>query len=107
MTEVKFFGQQGLITGFEISGHCTFDADDFDGKLICSSVSSAGYMAANTILEIVGARAVVDIDDDNGFMSVKLKTKLDESQVTLKGLLLHLSELAKQYRKYLKVYSEV
>lgn len=107
MTKVKFFGQNGVITGFEMSGHCTANSDDFEGKLLCSAVSSAGYMTVNTLTETVGAEAEVDVSDDDGYMSLKLKTKLDESQVTLKGFLLHLSELAKQYRKYLKVYSEV
>ena len=107
MTEVKFFGQENKITGYEISGHSTKNCDDFDGKLVCSSISSAAYLTANTLLEVIGAEVDVEIDDGDGFMSVKLKTKLDESQITMKGLLIHLSQLAKQYRKYLKVYSEV
>lgn len=106
MTEVKFFGQDP-IKGFEISGHCTADANDLNGKLICSSVSSAAYLTSNTLTEVVGAEAEIEVDDESGYMSVKLKSKFQESQVTLKGLEIHLKQLAKQYRNHLKVYSEV
>ena len=105
MTEIRFYAQNLLLSGFEITGHSTSSADDIDGKLVCSAVSSAAYMAANTISEIIGASAEIEVND--GYMSVKLTSKLDESQIVLKGLLLHSNELAKQYRNYLKVYSEV
>lgn len=105
MTEIKFYKQGATITGFVITGHSTSSADDFEGKLVCSAVSSAAYMAANTLLEIVKAKAFTEVKD--GYMRVELSTKLEESQTILQGFLLHSNELAKQYRNYLKVYSEV
>ncbi len=105
MTEIKFYKQGGLITGFEITGHSTSSVNDFEGKLVCSAVSSAAYMAANTLLDVIKAEAVTDVND--GYMLVKLSSKLEESQITLNGFLIHSNELAKQYRNYLKVYSEV
>ena len=105
MTEIKFYKQDVLITGFEITGHSTSSVDDFDGKLVCSAVSSAAYLVANTLGEIIKAKLITDVKD--GYMLVKLSSKLEESQVTLNGFLLHSNELAKQYRNYLKVYSEV
>ena len=106
MTEVKFFGQD-LISGFTISGHSTSDEDDFPGKIVCASISSAAYLTANTLIEVVRADVEAEVDDETGFMSVNLKSKFQESQVTLTGLKIHLEQLAKQYRNHLKVYSEV
>lgn len=105
MTEIRFFGSDGCITGYEISGHSTSSAKDIDGKIVCSAVSSAAYMAANTISEIVGAELDAKVSD--GYMRIKLKSMISESQITLKGFLLHARELATDYRNYVKVYSEV
>ncbi|MBE6798774.1 MAG: ribosomal-processing cysteine protease Prp [Ruminococcaceae bacterium] len=106
MTEVKFFGQDPIV-GFSISGHSTCDEDDMFGKIICSSISSAAYLTANTLIEVVKAEVDTEIDEETGFMSVNLKSMFQESQVTLMGLKIHLEQLAKQYRNHLKVYSEV
>lgn len=105
MTTAEFLRKDGLIVSFLVKGHSTSDESDQNGKLICSAVSSAVIMAANTITDIIGADADVSVDDAE--LSLKLKSKFSESQDVLNGLLLHLKELQKQYRKHLKVYSEV
>lgn len=105
MTSVKFYLQEGLLSGFDVSGHSTSSVDDETGKIVCSAVSSASYLVANTISEIIGAE--IDAQVSDGHMSVKLKGQLSECQDLLKGFKLHMQELAKQYHNYLKVYSEV
>lgn len=105
MTEIKFYGKKGLITGYEISGHSTVSKHDTAGKIVCSAVSSAAYMAANTLSEIIGAEMEAEVSD--GYMSITVKSKISESQVILIGFLLHARELATDYRNYVKVYSEV
>ena len=105
MTEIRFFGSDGVISGYEISGHSTSSARDTEGKTVCAAVSSAAYMTANTLSEIVGADLKAEVSD--GYMGVILKSKVSESQITLKGFLLHASELAKDYCNYVKVYSQV
>ena len=105
MTSVKFSVTNGKLTGFEISGHSSSSYKDEAGKIICSAVSSAAYMAANTLTEIIGAK--VDAQVEDGYMRVTLDDKIDESQVVLKGLRLHLNELSAQYCKHIKVNPEV
>ena len=105
MTEIRFFKENGLIVGFEVSGHSTVSANDIEGKIVCSAVSSAAYLTANTLSEIVKAEIQSDVHD--GYMEIKLKSKISQSQVTLEGFYLHASELANQYRNHVKVYSEV
>ncbi len=105
MTEIRFFESDGLLSGFEIKGHSTVSAEDSEGKIVCSAVSSAAYLTANTLSEIVKAELLTDVSD--GYMLIKVKSHISDSQVTLKGFLLHASELARDYRKYVKVYSEV
>ena len=95
MTRVKFYADEIGLVGFEISGHSSFDCDDVNGKIVCSAVSSAAYMAANTIEEIVGDKCDAVVDD--ALMNVKVQNPSEISRKVLEGLKLHLTELSKQY----------
>ncbi len=105
MITVRFFGTEP-IGGFRITGHS--DANPGGPEIICAGVSSAAYMTANTITEVIGLLPELSVDD--GDMLLKLKTEREalRCQEILQGLRLHLSSLAEQYPKYIKVtYSEV
>ena len=95
MTRVKFYADKIGFIGFEISGHSSRDCDDVNGKIVCSAVSSAAYMAANTIEEIIGDKCDAFVDD--ALMNVKVLKPSDASRKVLEGLKLHLAELSKQY----------
>ncbi len=95
MTKASFYGKDGVLSGFKITGHSTLNGDDFEGKIVCAAVSSAAYMAANTLTEIAGCRC--DIDEKDGFMSLFVTSNIENAQVTLQGFLLHLRQLAEQY----------
>ena len=105
MTRVKFLSKGEGLTGFEITGHSSVDCDDVEGKIVCSAISSAGYMAANTIIEIIGDAAKVDVQDAKMYLNVDFPSK--ETIAVLKGLKLHLTELSKQYSKRIKITTEV
>ncbi|MBO4733070.1 MAG: ribosomal-processing cysteine protease Prp [Clostridia bacterium] len=105
MTKARFFTANGEVAGFIIEGHSTDSAEDNEGRLLCAAVSSAAYMAANTVTEIIGDKA--DIEVKNGVMSFKVSSPSDKTKAVLKGFKLHLSELSKQYGKRLSVISEV
>ena len=101
MTSVKFLADKDLY-GFEISGHSSIDGDDEIGKIVCSAISSAAYMAANTITEIIGDKADIEIDD--AVMRVKVKNPSRDTVVVLEGLKLHLTELSDQYSNNIKIF---
>ncbi len=105
MISIEFFRTKGALSGFRLSGHGTADEDDFEGRLICSAVSSAVYMAANTLLEIMGADATVN--DDGDVFSLQLSSKIPESQPVLEGFRLHLTELGREYSQNIEIISEV
>ena len=102
MTSVKFFAEENLIVGFEISGHSSVDCDDEVGKIVCSAVSSAAYMTANTITEIIGDKADIEVSEAKMFL--KLKNPSDYSVKVLEGLRLHLNELSNEYSNNIKIY---
>lgn len=105
MTSVKFLSKGESLYGFEIKGHSSSDCDDVEGKIVCSAVSSAAYMTANTITEIIGDKCDVAVDD--ALMRVKVIAPTEKTIAVLEGLKLHLTELSKQYSKRIRIYTEV
>ena len=99
MIKVCFFTEHGLLTGYEIKGHSGYAESDED-DIVCAAVSSAAYMAVNTITDIICSQA--DIQVENGYLSVKTDGA-GEIQTILKGLKLHLQQLSQDYPKNIKV----
>ena len=104
MTKVKFFLDGETVIGFSIKGHSTKNSADQSGKLVCSAVSSAAYMAANTILEIIGDSATVEVNE--ALMEIRVENPKEDTKVVLKGFKLHIEQLAEQYSNNIKI-SEV
>ena len=102
MTSVKFLVDSNLIYGFEINGHSSLNCDDEVGKIVCAAVSSAAYLTANTITEIIGDKAEVFVDD--AVMNFKVLNPSDSSVKVLDGLRLHLNELSNQYSNNIRIY---
>ena len=101
MTVVKFLVNQEKLSGFEISGHSSENCDDSLGKIVCAAVSSAAYMAANTVLEIAKQMAEVEISDAKMYFYVKAPNEATE--IVLEGFKLHILQLSEQYSNKLSV----
>ena len=99
MIRVKFLIGNKQLTGFEIKGHAMFAESGRD--VVCAAVSSAAYMTANTITEIIGAKA--DASAQDGMMRVTLSQPDEQTETVLRGLELHLTELSKQYPENIKI----
>lgn len=95
------------MVGFHLKGHSTSSADDEIGRLVCASISSAAYMTANTVTEIIGANAVVEVAEDEGEMLLNLKSDYELAMPILLGFKLHMEQLSNQFTDYIKVISEV
>ena len=99
MIRVKFLVGNRQLAGFEIKGHADFA--DIGEDIVCASVSSAAFMAANTVTEIIGADA--DAAESDGAMTFLVKKPCERTETVLKGLELHLTELSKQYPDNIKI----
>ena len=105
MTRVVFFRGGLQPKGFYMTGHCTSGPQDDTGRLCCAAVSSAAYMAANTITEIEHVSA--DISVNEGEMRFILTGQCTEGcRAVLEGFELHITELAKQYDGHLTIKTE-
>ena len=107
MTESRFLFEDDLLVGFHLKGHSTASADDEVGRLVCASVSSAAYMTANTITDVVGAEVDVKVDEDEGRMFLKVKSDYEQALPILLGFKLHMEQLSNQFTDYIKIISEV
>ncbi len=101
MTSVKFLADQKGIYGFCVSGHSSSDCDDELGKIVCSAVSSAVYLVANTVTEIIGDSAAAKVED--GLMEFSVKNPTIGTYKLMDGLKLHLTELSKQYSNMITI----
>ncbi len=101
MTSVKFLADAKGIYAFCVSGHSSHNSDDELGKIVCSAVSSAVYLAANTITDIIGDRAEAEVSE--GLMDFRVINPSNEAYKIMDGLKLHLTELSKEYSNNIKI----
>ena len=105
MISVRFFSRSGAtaLTGFRVSGHSGVQGN----SVVCAAVSSACYMAANTLTDVLLLPADILLRD--GLMQLRLDDgDVSKAQVILEGLRIHLTQLAEQYPKEIQIdYSEV
>lgn len=101
MTRAVFSRRDGLITGFTVTGHCTADCEDEAGRIACAAVSSAAYMTANTLTDVVGAEADIEVED--GWMRLSLTSDPIPCQDVLKGFHLHMRQLAAENEHQIEV----
>ena len=106
MIRAEFFtARNGSLTGFHITGHSGYAESGKD--IICAFVSSGAYMAANTITDVIMAKAEAVVKDGDMLLRVN-ESDTKRCRDVLEGLRLHLQSLQEQYPEYLKVlFTEV
>ena len=99
MIRIEFKKQCDLLTGFECKCHTGLSYSGED--VVFAFISSACYMAANTVTEVMSLKA--DAAATDGYMRLSINQTPDKAQDIMNGLLFHLTELEKQYPKNIKV----
>ena len=103
MTKFVLYTEKEHFKGFEATGHSTNNENDNLGKLVCSAVSSAVIMAANTITDVLNLKADVSVGD--GFLKVIIDNPTEKSDLIIKGLQLHMNELKNEYVGKIEIYN--
>lgn len=99
MIRIIFYKDGDMLTGFECKGHSM--SAEAGQDIVCAFVSSACYMTANTVTEIIGLDA--DAAATDGYMRLSINKSPTKAQDILNGMRLHLTELAKDYPENIKV----
>lgn len=99
MIKVDFFGTSPVL-GFNISGHSGFAEEGSD--IVCAAVSSAAYMTANTVTDVIKATPKLRVSD--GQMYLKLDySDAHKCSAVMQGFVLHMLSLQEQYKQYITV----
>lgn len=104
MTKFILYSNKEHFLGYEVEGHSTNDQNDQEGKLVCSAVSSAVIMTANTITDILSVKADVTVKD--GYLKILVKSPDDKTDLLIEGLKLHINELKNEYKGRIKLITE-
>ena len=99
MIRISFLKNGENLTGFECKGHSDLGEEGTD--ILCAFVSSACYMTANTVTEVLKLDA--DARDADGYMRLSINSSPEKAQDILNGMRLHFTELEKQYPNQIKV----
>ena len=92
--------RKGTLCGFNVQGHSGSAVSGSD--IVCAAVSSAVYMAANTLTDVCGCEA--DIHEADGHLRLTVSPRdMVRAQQTLKGLEIHLQGLVAQYPQYIQI----
>lgn len=92
--------RNGFLCGFDVQGHSGSAVCGRD--IVCAAVSSAVYMAVNTLTQVSGCAA--DIREADGLLSCTVcEMDIPKAQEVLKGLHIHLQGLVAQYPKLIKI----
>ena len=104
MTKATFYFDRNVPYGFLIEGHSGFADEGED--IVCASISSAAFMVANTISEVLKVNARTEVSDGK----MKLTVSKEQRHITkdiLLGLKIHLEGLQEQYPEFVETLMEV
>ncbi len=93
MITVEIHEQEDALIGFTVSGHAGAGVAGED--IVCAAVSSATYMTANTITEIIAADAEATAED--GYLHLIVLDDIPACQSILQGFLQHMQQMQTQY----------
>ena len=83
MIKVEFFGTDPIY-GFHIMGHS--DMNPEGPEVLCAAVSSAAYMTANTVTDVIGLKPILLNKDGNMYLKVKTEQEAKRCRVLFNGL---------------------
>ena len=94
--------RDGRMIGFSLNGHA--DAGEAGEDIVCAAVSSAAYLIANTITEILHVPAEISEDDGEMRLLIREEKYLSTCRDCLAGFRLHMTGLEEQYPDNISVH---
>ncbi|MDR2634730.1 MAG: ribosomal-processing cysteine protease Prp [Clostridiales bacterium] len=104
MTKVRFITENGKIKAVSAEGHTGFA--DSGEDIVCAALSSILQTAVLGLMKVAKIDVRVEMDENEGVLSMSLPPKLSErserdAEVLLQTLLLGVSDLYEGYSDYI------
>jgi len=101
MINIVFLRSGDKLTGYRVSGHSDYAEQGSD--IICAAVSSAAYMTANTVTDVLNLSPELNVSDGEMLLELKTMDQAAAADDILSGFWLHITELQKQYPDFIHV----
>lgn len=102
MTTIRFYRDQGRLSGFVCQGHSGYAQAGED--IVCAAISSSITMAECIINDVYHQNAEVSVEQSGVRISLKLPVSCHEGcEAVLQGLFLCMKELSLEYPEHLTV----
>lgn len=95
MITAEFFTYEDDIIGFKVYGHA--DYADIGEDVVCSGVSSAVMLTANTITESFGIAADVTATENEIRLTLQRDSKDKNAKLLLEALRTHLAIISQEF----------
>lgn len=102
MTNITFYKKNGIVLGFEISGHT--GKDDYGKDLLCCQISTIAQLAVVGIDEVKKVANFHEISD--GYLKIRLNEKdasAEDVQLLFESCLQSLKSIVADEKKYAKL----
>ena len=93
--------QDRQFSGFQISGHAEYSEAGSD--IVCAAVSALSQTAL--LLHYMPDDVTYQRDEENGFLTVRVRKCCDASQIIFHTMVLGLEQIAQQYPLYVVLHS--
>ena len=90
------------LQGFDISGHAGYSEAGSD--IVCAAVSALGQTTLLGLLQYHPQGTTYTIDEEKGFLSVRIANATEITEALLHTLTLGLEEIARQYPTYVALH---
>jgi uncharacterized protein YsxB (DUF464 family) len=99
MININFFRENGLLKGFNITGHAGYD--EYGKDIVCSAVTSSIMLSINTITEFFKIPAKVDVEENKITLDSKRLSDFQSQNlnIILSSLKKHLELINEEYNR--------
>ena len=102
MLKCVFLRKDGAFNGFRFSGHAGYGFEGND--IVCAAVSSAVMLTCNAITDSFGAKADVEVEENQ--ITLLVKEDSDVATKMISALYSHIEMMAKDYKKVKLIIDE-
>jgi hypothetical protein len=95
----------GEVSGFQVSGHSTYNTHGED--ILCSAVSVLTINCMNSVEALTEDEPLIQaVNEEEGFVHFRLKTISEGSRLLLRSWLLGMESIAETYGDYIQIEFE-